>query len=103
MNEIELVKPIYPTPEKEISDLDIIQNLYDFLQKDIKLSPKKSFKIIYHLQEELPIFPDHIQQCWNCKQLFDTWSSGLYWESKSRHYCGSCDYLVPLNYDRGKK
>lgn len=68
-----------------------------------KLTAKKAFQIIYILQEHLRIIPDHYEQCWSCKGLFDTHSSGLYWESKQRHYCNACDYLVPLNYDRGKK
>lgn len=68
-----------------------------------KLSAKKAYQIIYILQEGMRIIPDTYEQCWNCKELFDTNESGLCWESKGRHYCDGCEYLVPENYDRGKK
>lgn len=100
-DEIKLIKPLHP--EKNATDLELVKELYDYLQEHLKLTPKKAFTIIYYLQEHLPIIPEHIEQCWSCKELFDTWSSGLYWETKGRHYCSGYDYLVPINYDRGKK
>ncbi len=66
-----------------------------------KLTPRKAFQIIYILQEHFRIIPDTYEQCWSCKELFDC--SGLYWESKATHYCNSCSYQVPENYDRGKR
>ena len=100
--------------KKNWDDLRLIEEFYKFLQGDApdeisfsrgyqpKLSHKKAFSIIYYLQEHFPVLPDHIEQCWNCGGLFDTNCSGLYWESKFRHYCDSCMHLVPENYDRGK-
>lgn len=98
------------------SDLDKIDEFYRFLTGDEmpegiflgrghkpKMSEKKAFAIIWYLQEHLSILPDHIERCDECGQLFDTWSSGLYWESKGKHFCNSCSYIVPENYDRGKK
>ena len=89
--------------DKKLSDVEWMQEFYEFLQKPFKLSPKKAFSIIYYLQETFPVFPDHIEQCWSCGSLFDTHSEGLYWESKGRFYCGACDHFVPENYDRGKR
>lgn len=68
-----------------------------------RLSNKKAVAIIWYLQEHLSVFPDTIESCDVCGRLFDCNSEGLYWETKSKHYCGSCDYLVPQNYDRGRK
>jgi hypothetical protein len=111
-NEINLIKN---NKDKKLSDVEWLQEFYEFLQGNVpnslhlkkghipKMSPKKAFKVIYYLQEHFPVFPDHIEKCWSCGRLFDTYSEGLYWESKGRHYCGSCDHLVPLNYDRGRK
>lgn len=89
---------------KDRDDYEVMQEFYEFLQdKPFNLTAKKAFMIIYYLQEDLPIFPNHIEKCWRCGRLFDTWSEGLYWESKCRHYCGDCWGEVPENYDRGKR
>ena len=90
------------------------QELYDYLtgksQPDNfrmkrlpNLSDKKAFQVIWFIQEHLRIIPDHYEQCFNCKILFDDSKEGLYWESKGRHYCECCSYLVPYNYNKGKK
>jgi hypothetical protein len=96
------------------SDLEKVQELYRFLTGEEipkaihfirgnvpKMSKNKAFSIIYYLQEHLPLLPDHIEKCSVCGDLFDDQETGIYWESKGKHYCGSCDYLVPDNYDRG--
>ncbi len=49
------------------------------------------------------VLPDNIEKCDNCKELFDSNSEGIYWETKGKHYCGGCCDLVPYNYDRGKR
>lgn len=77
--------------------------IYKYLQKDLKFSPKKAFSVIYYPQEHVGVLNDHVEQCYNCKELFDSNNEGLYWESKFRHYCNACMYLVPENYDRGKR
>ncbi len=112
MNEIKLIKN---NDNKNLDDVEWIQEFFEFLQGQIpeslhfkksfipKLSPKKAFSIIYYLQEHLPVFPDCIELCWSCGMVFDTKSEGLFWESKGRHYCGECSHLVPMNYDRGKR
>lgn len=110
MNEIKLLKN---NLGRKWDDLEWLQEFFDFLQGAVhkelhfsrghapKMSAKKAFSIIYYLQEHLPVFPDHIERCWHCGALFDTCSEGLYWQVKGRHYCGSCEYFVPQNYDRG--
>lgn len=100
--------------KNNIPSLEQISEFYEYLQgKSIpngfslsgqpKLTAKKAYQIIYVLQEGMRIIPDTYEQCWSCKNLFDTHCGGLYWESKSRHYCEGCLYLVPENYDRGKR
>lgn len=103
------------THRKEWNDLKWIEEFYKFLQGEIpeeisigrghqpKLTDKKANTIIWYLQEHLRILPAHIERCDTCGSLFDSWSEGIYWETKGKHYCGGCDYLVPKNYDRGKR
>lgn len=112
MSEIALLKN---NDNKTDTDVEWLEEFFDFLQGKVpealhfgrghvpKLNAKKAYSIIYYLQEYLPVFPDYIEVCWNCGSLFDTESEGLYWETKGRHYCGSCDHLVPMNYDRGRR
>ena len=111
-NKISLLKN---NDNRSITDVEWIQELFDFLQGEVpdgiyfkrghipKLSRKKAFSVIYYLQEHLPVFPDYIELCWNCERLFDTEEEGIYWETKDRFYCGNCWHLVPKNYDRGKR
>lgn len=101
--------------ERNLEDIEWIEEFYDFLQGEIpqgihlrrghkpKMSQKKAFSIIYYLQEHFPLLPDTFERCDNCGGLFDVNSGGLYWESKGKHFCDACEYLVPENYDRGIK
>lgn len=68
-----------------------------------RLSQKKAFTIIWYLQEHLRVLPDHIERCDTCGELYDSHSAGIYWESRGKFFCDGCSYLVPENYDRGKK
>jgi len=111
-NEIKLLKN---NDNRTDSDVEWIEEFYSFLLGDVpegihlghghrpKLSRKKALTIIWYLQEHFPILPDHIEECWYCGSIFDVYCEGLYWETKGRHYCGSCTHLVPQNYDRGKR
>jgi hypothetical protein len=111
-NEIKLLKN---NDERTDSDLEWVDEFYQFLQgvipesihvsrgHKVKLSPKKAMSIIWYLQEHFPVLTDTIESCHNCKGLFDSANSGIYWETKGRHYCGGCDHLVPENYDKGKR
>lgn len=112
MNELKLLRN---NDDKDWDDLAWLNEFFEFLKGgettgisfrrgyQPKLSSKKAFSIIYYLQEHLPVFPDTIDMCYNCDQLFNTACSGLYWKSKGRHYCEDCEYLVPENYDRDKQ
>lgn len=100
---------------RDWSDLEWIDEFYEFLQGEVpdeitlsshnkpKLTQKKAFAIIWYLQEHFPLLPDQIEMCGNCGNLFDSDSGGIYWESRGKSYCDSCEYLVPENYDRGKR
>ena len=93
------------------TNVELLQDFLDFLQGKNdngivsprghrpKMSHKKAFSIIYYLQEVLPVFPETIEMCSNCNDLYDSDSEGIFWESKGKHYCGGCENLVPLNYD----
>lgn len=99
-NEIKLIKN---NQKRTDSDLEKIDELYKFLQGEIpegiqlgrghksKLSQKKAFAIIWYLQEHLSIFPDTIERCDICGDLFDQNSSGYYSEKQGKHFCGYCD------------
>lgn len=111
-NEIKLLKN---NNDRTDSDLEWINEFYEFLQGNNpesirisrghqpKLSQKQAFTIIWYLQEHFSILPDHIERCNTCGDLYNSWSSGIYWESKGKHYCDCCCHLVPENYDRGKR
>jgi formylmethanofuran dehydrogenase subunit E len=98
------------------SDIEKVREFYRFLTgEDMldkisigrghapKMSEKKAFSIIWYLQEHLSIFPNTIERCSVCGELFDTNTEGIYWETKDKHYCGGCCDIVPYNYDRGRR
>lgn len=111
----EKMKPSNNCDEGNMSDLELVEELYDFLTGECpdcihlarghqpKLSQKKAFAIIWYLQEHLRVLPDNIERCDNCGNLYDSHCGGLYWETKCKHYCDGCIHLVPPNYDRGKR
>lgn len=99
-NQITLLKN---NTDRTDSDLDKVTEFYDFLQGKIpenislgrghnpKLNKKKSFAIIWYLQEHFSILPDNINQCSICQDLYNSDSTGHYSEKQGKHYCGSCD------------
>lgn len=111
-NEIKLLRN---NENRTDSDLDKINELYKFLQGEIpegihlvrghvpNFSEKKAFAVIWFLQEHLSIFPDRIERCDSCGDLFDTHCEGIHWESKGKNYCGGCDWKVPQNYDNNQR
>lgn len=110
-----VIKLLKNNDNSDKTDLEWIDEFYEFLQGELpsgmtlsrghkpKMSDKKAFRIIWYLQEHLPVFPDNIERCSSCGFLYDCDSEGLYWETKQKHFCGACIHLVPENYDRGRK
>jgi len=98
-NEIKLLKN---NQKRNWSDLEWINEFYEFLQRKIpenislakghsvKLSKKKAFAIIWYLQEHLALFPDNIEQCTKCGDLYNSYSSGYHSELTGNFYCDSC-------------
>ncbi|KKN08142.1 hypothetical protein LCGC14_1059540 [marine sediment metagenome] len=97
-----------------ISQLDKINILYEYLKGEgmptgvsclmPKLKPKKAFSVIWFLQEILHCLPDNIEQCDDCKDLYDTDSEGhilddqydLDGKTLPKKYWGHwCDNCVP--------
>lgn len=69
-----------------------------------KLSCKKAFSVIWFLQEIMHCLPDNIEQCQDCKELYDTDSSGFHLDEEytldgkplPKKYRGNwCDGCVP--------
>ena len=75
------------------SDKELMQQFYDFLTwKRMGIGKKKAFSIIYYLQEHIPVFPDHIEQCSSCGILYDSYSQGHHSELTEKFYCSeSCE------------
>lgn len=87
--EIELIKN---NDKLELSDVEWMKRFYGILQDKMKLSKNKSFGIIYYLQEHLPVFPDHIEQCNVCGELYDSHSQGHHSDLTGKFYCSeSCE------------
>lgn len=87
-NEINLLKN---NDNKIQSDVEWVRDFYYDL-KEKGLSSKKAYSVIYFLQEHLPVFPGHIEQCSNCGELYDTYSQGHHSEMTGKFYCSeSCE------------
>lgn len=98
-NEIALIKN---SENLQLSDVEWLDQFYEFLQQDIKMNKKKAFSIIYFLQEHLPVFPDHIEQCYTCGRLYDSYKEGHHSDMLGRNYCcESCE--PPRLYEREQR
>lgn len=86
------------------SDIEWMEEFCRFLQGGIpesmaigrghrvKLSANQANTIIWYLQEHLPVFPDHIEQCSVCKSFYDSYAQGHYSELTGKCYCSeSCE------------
>ena len=121
-NKIKLLKENYNT--KNNDDLQWVNEFYDFLRgqypeniqfskgSGIKLSSNKAFSIIYYLQEHFPLLPDYIEQCSQCKLLYNQNSSGYHSELTQKFYCDACfppfldereDRILQRRYNKKKK
>jgi hypothetical protein len=86
------IKLIKNNDKKDLSDVEWMQEFNYYLKDKLKLSASKAFSIIYYLQEHLPVFPDHIEKCSNCDNLYDSYSQGHHSELTDKFYCSeSCE------------
>jgi len=79
--------------------IDQVNQFFEYLQgkvpkkfmgvKSPKLSPRMAFHIIYTLQEELKLLPDHYELCCKCHQLYDSYAEGGM--IGGSFYCGEND------------
>lgn len=85
---------------RDWENIEWIQEFHNFLQGEIpenirctplNLTSEQSSLIIWYLQEHFPVFPDHIEMCGDCKQMYDSHSEGCYYEIEGKHYCGACE------------
>ena len=95
-NEIKLLKN---NDKKECSDVVWVQEFYDFLQgknpegilcEPLNLTSDQAFTIIWYLQEHFPVFPDTIEKCDDCDDLFDTGWEGEHIEEIGKFFCSTC-------------
>lgn len=94
--------------DKEKTDIDWLDEFYSFLQgtvpagmsisEEIKLNSTQAFSIIYYLQEHLRVFPDNIEKCSVCNDLYDSNCEGEYFELEGKHYCGGCECSSEATY-----
>ena len=78
-----------------INYLDKINILYKYLMGEElldgthcrmpKLSASKAFSVIWFLQEVMHCLPDNIEQCKDCKELYDTDSSGCHLDDQYKY------------------
>ena len=82
------------------SSLELLNEFFMFLQGECpdaisvrempKLNSQQAFSVIYYLQEHLPVFPDTIEKCDRCGELFDLFYSGTHCDVCG-NLCESCD------------
>ena len=78
--------------------LERVEEFYEFLMGKVpdgikvssrmtpKLSKRMAFTIVWFLQEQTQVFPDHYEQCRKCKGLYNTENDG---------HNGKCDGCDP--------
>lgn len=82
--------------EERLNDVDKVNEFYQwlqgknthigFLRKSPKLTPIMAFRVIYYLQEELPLISDYIERCKKCDRLFNSEEEG----NLDEMYCDFC-------------
>jgi len=89
--------------DEAAEEFERIEEFWEFLFKELKLSRRKAWQIIYHLQEKTHILNVEMEMCDACGKLYLTDREGVYnasesgsdwselphyWRSKS--LCGGC-------------
>ena len=94
--------------KRDWEDLEWITEFYEFMQGEnpksigggpMTLTKDQAYRIIWYLQEHLPVFPDWIEKCDVCGDLYDAYNSGYYSEQGNEHgnhFCDGCDHLAPI-------
>lgn len=94
------------TTKTEKTDLDVAQELYDFLQGTIpddihlgkgrvpKLTPKQAWTVVWYLGNQYRAISDNIEKCDVCGTLYDSCSEGdcLDYGNGPYHFCDYCIY-----------
>lgn len=85
--------------------LERTQELFDFLaygkmpegmivKRPPKIGPRRAMSVIWFIQEQMHLLPDHFEMCVTCKELFDTYVEGDYNEKTGRYHCDSCSRWI---------
>ena len=91
-----------PDPNPSMDDLGLVYDFYNFLQgknlevgiESPEITAEQAFRVIYYLQEHLPVIPDTIEQCSKCDELYDSHISGDVCDGCEKHFCNQCDVLI---------
>jgi len=88
------------------SDLDVVEELFKFLQGTLpdgykvpareipRLTAAKAWTVVWYLGNLYHAIPDTIERCVSCGDLFDTRSGGTcidYGPKPHGHFCDTCD------------
>ena len=94
--------------KKDWTDKEWIEEFYQFLQGNnpdsikgnlLSLSPNDAFTVIWYLQEHFSVFPDNIEKCSKCDNLYDANEEGYYSETKLHN----CEIHADEAHDNDKK
>jgi len=58
---------------------------------DLKLTPEQAFDVIYILQEYFNAIPDVFEQCYRCKELYDSDCGGNHYDNVGINLCEWCE------------
>ena len=58
---------------------------------DLKLTPEQAFDVIYILQEYFNAIPDVFEQCYRCKELYDSDCGGNHYNNVGINLCEWCE------------
>lgn len=58
-----------------------------------QLSRREAFSVVYYLQEEMGIIPDHYEMCSECEYIFDSQCAGGTRKSDDAWLCDECATL----------
>lgn len=108
------IKLLKNNDNRDWTDVDWLKEFYEFLtgtppdsiivskRSQPVLSKEKAHAIIWYLQEHLPVFPDQIEGCDVCGEIYDSYAQGHYSELTGKSYC--CESCEPRGlYEREQR